>query len=214
MNRIVCLAALTAVLSISLTALAEDTEKFVLPAGYVGSTSDTASVNAAGYSTVLIAKDEENGEVVYIDQADNVYTGVVPFLVKSAPAVGKYKVMLGSETGEPYQTYFYVGVDSLNSSDIAMTRLQNEVQNADKTYNIGYYTVVAADYASTYHSLKVGYTGNSKYGGFDLSKNWDDTHYTSGNLYLIFQLNDVPSDWKDSVTVFLSPDTVSNIPVQ
>ena len=211
MKRIVCLAALTAVLSISVLALAEDTETFTFPAEYTGGTSDSATVNAAGYSTVLIAKDEENGEVVYIDQADNKYTAAQSFLLKSDPAVGKYKVMLGSETGEPYQTYFYVGVDSLNSSDKAMTRLQKEVQNTDETYNIGYYTYLDANDAKTYKSLKVGYAGDKKYGGFDLS---GGNYSGSGDLYLIFQLNDVPPDWKDSVTVFLSPDTVSNIPVQ
>ena len=51
MKRLVCLAALTAILSIGVTAFAEDTETFTFPAEYIGGTSDTASVNAADYST-------------------------------------------------------------------------------------------------------------------------------------------------------------------
>ena len=79
MKRIVCLAALTAVLSISVTAFADDTVDFTFPAEHVGYSSDTASVNAAGYSTVFIAKDEENGEIVYIEQADiEIYGDICP----------------------------------------------------------------------------------------------------------------------------------------
>lgn len=216
MKRIVCLAALTAILSIGVTAFAEDTETFTFPAEYIGGTSDTASVNAAGYSTVLITKDEENGEIVYIDQADNVYSSGSDFLVKANPEVGKYKVTLGSETREPYQTYFYVGVDSLNSNDKAMTRLHNEELNEAETgYNIGYYTELAANDAKTYNSLKIGYADNVKYGGFDLAGGaWDTNYSGEGDLYLVLQLNDVPSAWRESVTVFLSPDQLSGTPVQ
>ena len=209
MKRIVCLAALTAILSIGVTAFAEDTETFTFPAEYIGGTSDTASVNAADYSTVLITKDEENGEIVYIDQADNVYTGVVPFLVKSDPAVGKYKVMLGSETGEPYQTYFYVGVDSSNLDDKPMTRLQND-EGADKR-NIGFFTTVSGDDYDDFAAIKVCYTnkGVLTYGGFPIDK-WDETVYSgSGALKLIFQLNDVPEAWSDSISVYLTTDTLS-----
>ena len=214
MKKLLCLAALTAILSISITALAEDTETFIVPAEYTGGTSDSATVNAASYSTVLITKDEEDGKIVYIDQANSPYSGAQNFLLKSDPDVGKYKVTLGSENGA-YQTYFYVGVDSLNASDKAMTRLQNEVQNTDATYNVGYYTELAASQASTYKSLKVGYSGNAKYGGFDLAGAvWDTNYSGEGDLYLVLQLNDVPSAWRESVTVFLSPDQVSGTPVQ
>ena len=216
MKRIVYIAALTAVLSIGITALAEDNGDFTYPAEYLGGASDTAKVNAAGYSTVLIEKDDENGEIVYVDQADDAYTGAQSFLLKSDPDVGKYKVTLGSEANGAYQTYFYVGVDSSNPADKAMTRLQNEVQNKAETgYNIGYYTELAASEASTYKSLKVGYADNQKYGGFDLSGGaWDTNYSGEGDLYLVFQLNDVPSTWKDSATVFLSTDQVSDTPVQ
>ena len=210
MKRIVCLAALTAMLSISATAFADDAEVFTLPADYVGGSSDSATVNADGYSTVLITKDEENGEIVYIDQADDAYSASETFLLKTDPAYGKYKVTLGSETGA-YNTYFYVGAYSDNNEDIAMTRLQNEKDNEDGTFNIGYYTDVAADFAETYNSIKVAYAGAPSYGGFDLADNWDDTHFEGeGRLYLVFQLNDVPSAMKDSVSVFLSKNTVGN----
>ena len=210
MKRIVCLAALTAVLSISVPAFADDANNFTFPAEYTGGTSDTASVDADGYSTVLIAKDEENGEIVYIDQADNVYTGVVPFLVKSDPAVGKYKVMLGSETGEPYQTYFYVGVDSPNSADKAMTRLQND--EGSSTRKIGYYTTVSGNDYDNFTAIKVCYTnkGVLTYGGFPIDR-WDETVYSgSGALKLIFQLNDVPEAWSDSISVYLTKDNLSD----
>ena len=213
MKKLLCLAALTAILSIGVTAFAEDTETFTFPAEYVGGTSDSASVDATGYSAVIIEKDEDNGEIVYIDQADDVYTVAKTFLLKADPKIGKYKVTLGSKTSEAYQTYFYVGVDSTNN-DKAMTRLQGEEQTEDG-YNIGYYAVVSSDDAQTYKSLKVGYKNQPKFGGFDLSDTLNETVFSgASSLYLIFQLNDVPSDWKDSVTVFLSPDQVSGTPVQ
>ena len=197
-----------AVLSLSVTAFAD--------AAATDAGKDTATTTVTGadsYSTVLITDSSDN--IVYVDQADTLFGAEVDFLLKADPAYGKYNVKLGGESITPTSTYFYVGVDAPKTGDVVMKRLQNEETNKDGTgYNIGYYTEVEANYASTYNALKVGYDGHSTYGGFDLGQNWKDMHLEGeGSLYLIFQLNDVPSYMKDSVTVFLSHDVVSNTPV-
>ena len=131
--------------------------------------------------------------------------------MKENPAYGKYTVQLGGENVDLAKTYFYVGVEP-KQGDVTMKRLQNE-ETTDKgtTYRIGYCAEIDSNYLSEYNSLKVGYGGNAAYGGFMLEGDWKDTHYEGGGeLYLIFQLNDVPSDWKDSVTIFLSPDQVGD----
>ena len=219
MKRLAALAAILAMAAVQSVALADS--DFTYPAEYTGGSSDSAKVGAddvAGYSTVLITKDEPDGEIVYVNQADSAYSGAQNFLLKSNPAVGKYKVLLGSgsNNASPKETYFYVGVDSDEEGDLAMNRLRNEESGAGTgTYNIAYYAMVPAGNLNSYNSLKVGYKeGNSSpvYGGFDLSEGtWVPTYYTgNGNIYVIFQLNDVPNTIKDSVAVYLSEDTVSS----
>ena len=208
MKKLAAFAMAITVLSLSVTALAD------VAATDSGKTAAETTVTGAGdYSTVLIT--DSSGNVVYVDQADGLFDAPMPFLIKANPDYGKYTVKLGGENIDPASTYFYVGVDAPKQGDVTMKRLQNEeTPDNGATYRIGYYAEVEAGYASIYHALKVGYDGNPKYGGFDLGQNWDETHYTGGgSLYLIFQLNDVPSAWKDSVTVFLSTDEVGNTPV-
>ena len=193
------------VLSVSVTALADAT------ATDTGRNEATTTVTGASdYSTVLITDSSNN--IVYVNQADSSFSASTDFLLKANPGYGKYNVKLGSENLTPANIYFYVGVDAPKEGDVTMKRLQNEeTSDGGTTYNIGYYTEVGANYATTYNSIKVGYADNPAYGGFDLGEHWDDTHYSgSGSLYLIFQLNDVPASWKDSVTVFLSSDNVGD----
>ena len=209
MKKLAAFAMAITVLSLSVTALAD------VAATDSGKTVAETTVTGAGdYSTVLIT--DSSGNPVYINQDSSKFKASVDFLLKENPNYGKYTVRLGGENVTPTSTYFYVGVDAPKQGDVAMKRLQNEEQNADKSgYNIGYYTEVEADDVSKYNSLKVGFADHPTYGGVDLDGDaWDKTHYSgSGDLYIIFQLNDVPSVWKDSVTVFLSTDEVGNTPV-
>lgn len=209
MKKIAAFVMAITVLSISVTAFAD------AAATDAGRDEATTTVTGASdYSTVFITDSSDN--IVYVNQADSSFSASTDFLLKENPDYGKYTVKLGNASGETTSTYFYVGIDAPKQGDVTMKRLQNEEQNADKSgYNIGYYTEVEADDVSKYNSLKVGFADHPTYGGVDLDGDaWDKTHYSgSGDLYIIFQLNDVPSDWKDSVTVFLSTDKVGDTPV-
>lgn len=214
MKRLAAFAAILAMAAVQSAALAD----FTYPAEYTGGSADTATVSATGYSTVLITNDADD-TIVYVNQSDSTFDGATDFLLKSDPAFGKYKVLLGSGSGSasPKETYFYVGVDSDEAGDLSMNRLRNEESGAETgTCNIGYYAEVPANVFNDYESIKVGYdqSGSSVYGGFPLNaENW--TTYTGdGALYLIFQLNDVPNTIKDSVAVYLSEDTVSSSPLR
>lgn len=205
MRKIVAFAVSFSILAISSTALADtsatDTDN---------SAATTKVTGADAYSTVLIT-DSEN-RIVYVDQDDDTFDASVDFLIKTDPGYGKYNVKLGGEDVEAVNTYFYVGVEP-EEGDVTMKRLQNEeTPDSGDTYKIGYYAYIESEDVEKYNSLKVGFDGNPKFGGVDLDGDaWDKTHYSgSGDLYIIFQLNDVPSAWKDSVTVFLSTDKVGN----
>ena len=212
MKRLATFAAILAIFAIQTAALADG---FTEPAQYTGGDVDTAQVNADGYKTVLITKDDSDGTIVYIGQAANAFEGEKDFLIKSDPAIGKYVLKMGSKDGRStYQTYFYVGVDSNNEEDLYMRRLQNERDNPDGSSDIGFYTTVSADIYNDYKSLKVGFKGGvtpPRYGGFSLKAGDYPTSYSGeGDLYLIFQLNGVPSAYKDSAAVYLSKSDVSD----
>ena len=180
------------------------------PAEYTGGTHDSASLDAKGYSTVLITKASDEDDIVYIDQSDDAFSGSMTFLLKEDPDVGRYIVRLGSENGAK-TTYFYVGVDSNNDNDKYMSRLQNEESN-NGTYNIGYYATVSANDYGNLNSLKVGYKDGEtlRYGGFSLKEGTYPATSGTGDIYLIFQLNDVPAAYKDSAAVYLSQSSVSS----
>ena len=193
------------VMTVNISVFADFTD----PAWYTGDTRDKAEVNAGGYSTVIITKDSD-GSIVYLNQADSIYSGSMDFLLKSDPEIGRYTVKLGSESGTSTQTYFYVGADSNNpgdSGDLYMKRLQNEEPNgepddSETTWNIGYYAMIPVEDYSGYNYLKVGYKDGDtlKYGSAP-------TYSGEGSLYLIFQLNNVPSDQRYSAAVYLVPSS-------
>ena len=203
MKKIAAFTMAIAVLSLSVTAFAD-----VAATDSGKEAAVTTVTGAEEYSVVLITDCKD--KVVYANQADTSFDGSVDFLLKENPAYGKYTVQLGGENVDLAKTYFYVGVEP-KQGDVTMKRFQNEeTLDKGKTYRIGYCAEVDTEYAKEYNSLKVGIDGNAAYGGFKLEGTWKETHFEGGgDIYLIFQLNDVPSDWKDSVTVFLSNDQVS-----
>ena len=107
--------------------------------------------------------------------------------------------------------YFYVGVDPLTGGDAAMTRLQGEERNPDGTYNVAYYTTVEADDYNAFKTIKVVRVDSDKavkYGMFDLKTADYPQTAGDGGVNLIFQINYVPAESVDSVSVFLSKDNM------
>jgi hypothetical protein len=214
MKKIVGIAALLAVMTVSASAFADgEAASTVIPAHYTGSSSDSVDVDADGYSTVLITKDA-NDSIVYIDQASSAFSGSMNFLLKSinpSTDAGRYTVLLGSGSGDPKETYFYVGVDSNGATDVYMDRLQNErTEDEGLTYDIGYFADVAIADVSSFSSLKVGYrnSGSTVYAGLPFNQGSYTEISGEGNVHLYFQLNDVPADKKDDIAVYLSTATL------
>ena len=205
MKRQTILCTIPIIMAVQSVAFADFTD----PAWYTGDTRNKVEVGTSGICTVLITKESENNKIVYVNQADDVFDGSIPFLLKENPEIGKYTVGLGSENGLKRETYLYVGADSNNSNDLYMKRLQEEEQNEDnQTWNIGYYATVNETQYGNYTYLKVGYKegDDTKYGSF-LLRDGDYTSYSGeGDIYLIFQINNVPTAYKDSVAVYMSTD--------
>lgn len=197
---------------------------------YSGSENNRVNVTeTASYKTVVINKVSDNADesdsfdmnkVVYMDQGSTSFEASASFMIKTNPSYGKYKVLLGSSSGDAESTYFYIGVDPPVSGDGAMTRVGEEL--ADGTYKVGYYTVVTPEEYNGFNSIKVGYdssvTANPEpatavFGGYDLREKGYPAGTVasgSGNIKLAFQINDVPVEYKDSITVYLSADTVGS----
>ncbi len=226
MKKITWVLIMAMTISVNLVAHADAVEEFTFPAEYIGGDIPEVSVEATGRSTVLIAKENDNSNqsgdidinnIVYANQTNDIYSGTVHFFI-SDPEYGKYLVKLGSKSGEIKSTYFYVGVDP-EPGDIAMNRLRNEEQNMETdltTWNIGYYISITADEYNSYNSMKLGFekptdSGSQlEYFSFPLKTDEYTEFSGEGMINLIFQVNEVPDAYKDSIAVFLSEENLNN----
>lgn len=201
-------------------------------AAYSGSVSNEVDITDTNYySTVLITKESDNADpndlsafsssVVYMDEMDDTFTeALMHFMIKANPSYGKYKVSLGSWSGDTASTYFYIGVDT-PSGDTAMTRLGEK--QVDNLWRVGYAAVVDPGVYNACQSIKVAFDSNPvanvistpstvTFGGYNLEE--DDYPQKpvatgEGDIQLAFQINDVPAVYKDSITVFLSASELS-----
>lgn len=204
MKRFAVIAAFAAVLSVGVTALA-DTPSME----YTGWGNNKATTTGAGeYSTVLIKN--SIGNIVYINQAESSFDGSVNFMMKANPVCGNYTVKFGNKNGDNTSTAFSVGVVADKDNDVPMMRLSS--MEKDGKNSAGFYTIVSGTDYSKFKSLKVGYNNGSEtiYGGFDLKDGNDTVFSEESDLILIFELDEIEDNELDSVSVFLSNDTVGS----
>jgi len=218
MKRLAAIVALATIFSVSGTAFADAIDVDALYNNGSSTNTNAAEVSATSYSTVLITKDAapNAGEVVYVNQADGSFTDGQLFLLKSGAEPGWYTVKVGNSSGDMGETKLYVYGVTQQSGDLPMTRLPGEETSTKGGKNIGYYTTISAtDYNNTYNSVKVGFTDGSttNYGGFALRDGAYTTLSGEANVRLLFQLNNVNTEYADSIGVFLSPQTVGSTPV-
>lgn len=233
MKKIAGFIVLTAIMSMSANVFADE-------ATYTGSSSNSAYLSFAGsaYDTVIITKVPDDSNVPLPDE-DIVYAGqytdsvVSPstWLLKANPDYGKYKVVLGSETGKKKSMYFYIGIDNMDSAnDTPMTRVGEE-EITSGLWNVGYVLEISiADY-NTANAVKIAYdenedityandgeNGSVTVGGYEkyaMKPNlylgdWPQTISGEGTVKLAFQINYVPEEYKDSITAYLSKSIVSD----
>lgn len=198
---------LTAALTVGITAFADST------ATYTDTTNNTVSVTDTGsYQTVMITKADDPTNVVYLNQTDNNSFGATAdFMLKDDTDYGKYTVQLGNESGATSSVYFYIGMDNPNGEDIAMTRVGEEASKGK--YNVGYMAELTTDQYNGVSAIKVVYSdsGTTKTGGYRLDDMFDNTYVSGGGgINLLFQINGVATAYKDSITVFLSNDELTD----
>jgi hypothetical protein len=204
MNYLAGIAALAAAFSVGVTAFADSAPT------YTNRTDNSVGVTVdQGWQTVLITNTADN-EVVYVNQADDVYSGATNFMLKDPTAYGKYKLLFGKSDTESSPAYFYIGMDAQKAGDIAMTRVGEE------SGNVGYIATISAGDYNDQNSLKVVYdnSGSTVVGGFNLKDGSYPETAGAGDVNLAFQINRVPSDAQDSISVFLSEDAVSDQKLQ
>ena len=183
-------------------------------ASYTGTEDNAAAVSGAGsYEVICITKDDANvsgiteGNIVYLNQASDVYSGSMDFLLKANASPGKYKVRFGSSSVAPAPAYFYImeAKNDSNVDDTSMTRLGEEA--AGSGYNIAYTITANIGSFADYKSVKVVFhdeTEGDLVGGFEF--NSGNYGVISGETMLVFQLNGVPEQYRNSVSVYLSED--------
>lgn len=225
MKKILCLVYLAVLATVNTNVFADST------ATYTGSASNKVRVtDTDSYSTVLITKVSDNADqsdplssssIAYVNQAASLFDAQMQFIIKSNPSYGKYKVVLGSESGDAESTYFYIGIDAIGD-DLAMTRLGEK--QVDDLWRVGYVITVTPEVYNESESIKVAFDSNSvsnvisvpstvTFGGYNLKEGGYPTGTVasgSGDIKLAFQINDVPGEYKDSITVFLSENELSD----
>ena len=208
MKRTAALAVFAIVLSMGVTAFADSPL-----VAYTGGEENAATVTGTdGYCTVLIQN--SNADIVYVNQADSAFSGVMNFFLQSAPETGTYTARFGG-SGSVITKSFYIGVGAQKTNDVPMTRLSSIQNVEDNTYSSGFYTTLKGTDYNSLNSIKVGYMNEQAttvYGGFDLkSGGYPTTQFSGeGSLTLLFELDDITDKELESVSVFLSTDQVGD----
>ena len=180
-------------------AIAASTTAFAATAEY-GSTNNQVTVdNTNGYSTVLITRDTD-GEKVYVNQAKNVFTSSVAFLLQDGATEGDYTVLLGNASGGTSTASFTIAAAASDEkTKQEMTKLAEE-SSGDGTYKLAF---TITDDISDYNiiTIKVG----DKMGGFYIS---DVFGNITGDVNLGLQINNVPEAYKNDIEVYLGTGTL------
>lgn len=186
---------------------------------------NSVSASEAGvtgtYSTVMIRKETENGEVVYVNQESEGFSEVTTFLMKDGCDEGNYIATFGNEKGETKTIKFFrgkrtvQGVKSdgtltnvyfnLNTStkmtvaDAATMQTGNEASDASSAcYRKGFTLLV--ENVGTWENVNTAYLvsgdGQTCYGYFQLPEP-DTTITGSACIAYGLQLFNIPEDKKD-----------------
>ena len=187
--------------------------------------NNSVSASEAGvtgtYSTVMIRKETENGEVVYVNQESGRFSDLTTFLMKDGCKDGDYIATFGNEKGETKTIKFFRGARTvqgvksdgtsanvsfdLNTStkmtvaDGATRQTGNEASDASsECYRKGFTLLV--ENVGTWENVNTAYLvsgdGKTCYGYFELPK--PDTKIT-GPACIAYglQLFNIPKDKKD-----------------
>ena len=186
---------------------------------------NSVSASEAGvtgkYSTVMIRKETENGEVVYVNQESEGFSDLTTFLMKDGCEDGNYIATFGNEKGETKTIKFFRGditVRGVNSdgiltndsfkfntstkmtvADKATKQTGNEASDASsECYRKGFTLLV--ENVGTWENVNTAYLvsgdGQTCYGYFELPK--PDTTIT-GPACIAYglQLFNIPKEKKD-----------------
>ena len=212
MRKFICILAALTALSAGPAALADNAAVY---------TSEGNSVNVGdsinSYKTVLIAPSSSfsNGaftgttsDIVYIDQSANTFSASMNFMLLAGAADGDYTVVLGNSGETPETLSFTIG-GSVTAQDEKMFLLDTEEGTKQGITNMAF-TVEDVD-LSKYNAIKVVIdegTANEQVGGYVLSDIFDTT--ISGSVNLGLQINDVPNEYVNRLSIYLSNGTSQN----
>ena len=200
---------------------AEETENTVKPTvnyNYVDDgtnpgNSITNPTEAASYKTVLIKKDGENGDIVYIDQAESGFEAATNFLLKTGTdeKYGYYTAAFGgAENGTPVSYSFVIGDVPIQESDKMTVADEAEPQSVDNTfwYKKGFTFNTTGDEYNKFKSIKLVDSSTSECIGAVELPQCD----ISGGTYVDFGITvfNIPERYKAKLLLYYSTDKVTN----
>ncbi len=164
---------------------------------------------AAGYQTVFVQKANEvysPKNILYVGENSSGFDAVVEFMLKEPAEAGDYIVRMGgSEAGSMKEVRFTISSGE-EQGDIQMTK----IVSADEGDNVRVGFTADGVSLPGYKSILVTYTdenGGQINLGYPLSKLIDIS--MEGETSFGLQINNVPSKYKESISVSLSTREVS-----
>ena len=184
-------------------------------------TTNTASAVKENVKTVLITNTEtgiESGNIFYVDQAKtgSVLDAAAGFAMKANAPDGTYFMRLGYNelvSGSAAAETLSFTITTI-APDSAMGLLADSyAESADgKTFSVAFVTEDAID-PNDYATVKFGFTDaeTTTYLGYPLADllGTKMTLEDGAGIKLGVQLNDIPIEYKDNVSMMLSNDTLS-----
>lgn len=164
--------------------------------------SVTVGDDISAYTTVLITNDSTD-DIVYVCQAESTFEASMDFLLKTNPAAGNYTVKLGRADMRSAKTMsFTVDAAEFTKTQTQMTkRVSEDMGNGKYRMSFNLNAVNLSGYNVI--TVKIG----NVLGGYDLS---DVFPNMSGDVNLGLQINNIPSEYKDIIEVYLGYGTLSS----
>ena len=179
---------------------------------------NSVSASEAGvtgtYSTVMIRKETENGEVVYVNQESGRFSDLTTFLMKESCADGNYIATFGNENGDTKTIEFFKGNVNLtdekgNAISVALTtaqkmkvadeaKLQTDIsaKDIDKQQYYKGFTLLVEDMKAYKAAYLVSSDGKTCYGYFELPEPYTTVAGYASVAYGL-QVFNIPEDRKD-----------------
>ncbi len=166
-----------------------------LAADYSSNDNSVTAEDISAYSTVLISNDTTK-DIVYLNQASDVFSTSMSFMLKDGAVDGEYTMLLGNSSGTNKTVTFTIGEQQSETTEpVVMDALEGSESYAEGYKNLAFVkeSVKLGDYNAIKVVINKG-TENEAVGGFKLADVLG-TKITGGSeVNFGLQINNVPDE--------------------